>query len=67
MKVDTMRLIDRLAGVPLCAVATVLVRLWEAVRRRSARPQRRILFVELSEMGTTILAQPAMRKARVRG
>ena len=27
---------------------------------------RRILFVELSEMGTTILAQPAMRKARER-
>lgn len=67
MKVDTMRRIDRLAGVPLCAVATVLVRLWEAVRRRSARPLRRILFVELSEMGTTILAQPAMRKARERG
>src|SRR6516162_2021655 len=31
---------------------------------RSPRPVRRILFVELSEMGTTILAEPAMRKAR---
>jgi ADP-heptose:LPS heptosyltransferase len=64
MKIDTMRRIDRLAGVPLCAVATVLVRLRERLRRRRTRPVRRILFVELSEMGTTVLADPAMRKAR---
>ena len=37
---------------------------WEWLRRRPARPLRRILFVELSEMGTTVLAQPAMRRAR---
>jgi ADP-heptose:LPS heptosyltransferase len=67
MKVDTMRRIDRLAGVPLCALATALLRASEWLRRRPARPVRRILFVELSEMGTTILAQPAMRKARARG
>jgi ADP-heptose:LPS heptosyltransferase len=67
MNVDTMRRIDRLAGVPLCAIATALVRMWEWMRGRPARPMRRILFVELSEMGTTILAQPAMRKARERG
>jgi ADP-heptose:LPS heptosyltransferase len=66
MKVDTIRRIDRMAGVPLCAIATVLVRTVEWIRRRPARPVRRILFVELSEMGTTILAQPAMRKARAR-
>lgn len=65
MKIDTMRRIDRLAGVPLCAIATLLVRGWEWIRR-PARPVRRILFIELSEMGTTILAQPAMRKARTR-
>lgn len=64
MNVDTMRRIDRQAGVPLCALATVLVWLAGALRRRAARPLRRILFVELSEMGTTVLAQPAMRRAR---
>ena len=63
MNVDTMRRIDRMAGVPLCAVATVVV--WcAALFRRGTRPVKRILFVELSEMGTTILADPAMRKAR---
>ena len=64
MNVDTMRRIDHWAGVPLCAVATLLVRLRDALRPRTPRPMRRILFVELSEMGTTILAEPAMRKAR---
>jgi ADP-heptose:LPS heptosyltransferase len=63
MKVDTMRRIDRLAGVPLCAVATVLVWIASLFRRKPGRV-RRILMIELSEMGTTILAAPAMTKAR---
>jgi ADP-heptose:LPS heptosyltransferase len=64
MKIDTMRRIDRLAGVPLCAVATLLLSVAGWFRRAGARPLRRILFIELSEMGTTVLADPAMRKAR---
>ncbi len=64
MKVDTMRWIDRHVGVPLCALSTVLLWIWQHIVPRSARPVRRVLFVELSEMGTTVLAQPAMRKAR---
>jgi ADP-heptose:LPS heptosyltransferase len=64
MKIDTMRRIDRLAGIPLCAVATALAWLADRLGARAAGPPRRILFVELSEMGTTVLAEPAMRKAR---
>ncbi len=64
MNIDTMRRIDRLAGMPLCAVATLLVRIRDWLRARSVRPVRRILFIELSEMGSTVLASPAMRKAR---
>jgi ADP-heptose:LPS heptosyltransferase len=64
MNVDTMRRIDHWLGVPLCAAATLLVRMRDWFRPRAAGPVRRILFVELSEMGTTILAEPAMRKAR---
>ena len=64
MKIDTMRRIDRRAGVPLCAAATALLRLWAWLRPKPARPLRRILFIELSEMGSTVLAEPAMRKAR---
>ena len=64
MNIDTMRRIDRLAGVPLCAIATLLIRLRDWLHARTVRPVRRVLFVELSEMGSTVLASPAMRKAR---
>jgi ADP-heptose:LPS heptosyltransferase len=66
LSVDSMRRIDRWAGVPLCALATALLEVWWWLRPIQPRPVRRILFVELSEMGSTILADPAMRKARAR-
>ncbi|MEJ2061335.1 MAG: glycosyltransferase family 9 protein [Gammaproteobacteria bacterium] len=63
MKVDTMRRIDYLAGIPLCWLATWLVRLLDLFSARGAdRPIRRALFVELSEMGSAVLVDPAMRK-----
>jgi len=64
INIDTMRRIDHVAGVPLCFLATIILKLWWLARRRPPRPIQRILFVELSEMGSTILADPAMRKAR---
>jgi ADP-heptose:LPS heptosyltransferase len=65
ISVDAMRRIDYLAGVPLCILGSFLLKL-TAFLRRSPRPVRRILFIELSEMGSTILATPAMRQARER-
>jgi ADP-heptose:LPS heptosyltransferase len=62
--VDSMRRIDRMVGVPLCALATFFLSIWWRVRRTPPRPMRKILFIELSEMGSVILADPAMRKAR---
>jgi len=63
MKVDRMRAIDRWAGIPLCFLMTALLGPFK--RRRGPGPApKRILFIELSEMGSTILADPAMRKAR---
>src|SRR5262245_58782402 len=59
-----MRAIDYWVGVPCCFVLTVLTRLFGA--RRPAGAPRKLLFIELSEMGTAILADPAMRKARDR-
>ena len=66
LNVDSMRRIDRLAGVPLCALATALLEIWWWLRPIRPLPVRRVLFIELSEMGSTILADPAMRKARAR-
>jgi ADP-heptose:LPS heptosyltransferase len=62
MKVDTMRRIDRWVGIPLCFLLTLLSPFF--LRRAEGAKPRRILFIELSEMGSTILADPAMRKAK---
>ena len=66
INVDTMRRIDRWAGVPLCALATIMLKLWWRLRPNAPRPVCRVLFIELSEMGSTLLADPAMRKTRDR-
>src|ERR1044072_4055625 len=63
MKITTMRWIDRYVGVVACAIATPLVRLWHWGFVRTPRTAARVLFIELSEMGSTFLADPAMRKA----
>lgn len=57
-----MRAIDYWFGVPLCFLLTLVT--WPFLRRTppSSAPKR-ILFIELSEMGSAILADPAMRKA----
>jgi len=58
---NRMRAIDYWLGVPLCFLLTVLT---APFRRAWTRPApRRVLFIELSEMGSTILADPAMRLA----
>lgn len=61
-----MRWVDRWVGVPLCALATVLLKIWWWLRPAPSQPIRRFLLIELSEMGSTILADPAMRKARTK-
>lgn len=69
LRVDTMRKVDRMAGIPLCALATPIVKLadkFRTTRSKIARP-RRILFIELSEMGSAILVDPAMRAAMAQG
>lgn len=70
LSVDTMRTIDRLVGVPLCAVISPFVALFDriqtAVRGAPATP-RKLLFIELSEMGSAIIVDPAMRQAQARG
>ncbi len=65
MKVDTMRKVDYFAGVPLCFAATIIRKLFRLFLspRTDSRP-RNILLIELSEMGSTILADPAMQKLK---
>ncbi|MCI5146763.1 MAG: glycosyltransferase family 9 protein, partial [Candidatus Electrothrix sp. AR3] len=64
MKVDTMRMIDRSVGVPLTFLLTLIIRLKEKVLPPKPIRAKNILFIELSEMCSTILADPALRKAK---
>ncbi len=68
MKLSTQRWIDRYLGIPATAVLTGLVRLREGFRGRTSLRQRprRVLFIELSEMGSTILASGAIRHLQER-
>ncbi len=66
MRLNTMRTLDRWLGIPLCFLSSCLLRifaLWRRGRAVVASP-RRVLFLELSEMGSTVIAQPAMRQVR---
>ena len=70
ISVNTMRAIDHWVGVPLCAIASPLVALIDGIKNIfSSGPQtpKKLLFIELSEMGSAILVDPAMRNARARG
>jgi ADP-heptose:LPS heptosyltransferase len=64
--IDRMRWIDRRVGVALCALATIVVKVWSFLRPRLPGSIRRVLFIELSEIGSTVLADPAIRKVRDR-
>lgn len=63
MKVDTMRKVDFYLGVPLSFIATFIVKFFNFFKKKSTIVKK-IVFIELSEMGSTILADPAMRKIR---
>jgi ADP-heptose:LPS heptosyltransferase len=62
MKVDTMRRIDYYVGVPLCFLGSILNKLALLASKQNMKAPRNILFIELSEMGSAILVDPAMRK-----
>lgn len=67
MKVDTMRRIDHLAGVPLCFLVTLLTKFLSVFSFRKMPTVKNVLLIELSEMGSAILVDPAMRKLKDKG
>lgn len=67
MKVDTMRKVDYYAGIPLCFLVSVTQKLWQIFSFRESTKPKKVLLVELSEMGSAILVDPAMRKLQQNG
>ncbi|MDT8317698.1 MAG: glycosyltransferase family 9 protein [bacterium] len=64
MKVDTMRDIDYYAGVPLCFLATIVIKAKELIFGSKKASVKKVLLIELSEMGSAILVDPAMEKIK---
>jgi ADP-heptose:LPS heptosyltransferase len=62
MKLRTMRAVDYWIGIPLCFLCTQVVRLLGA--RKGPEKPHKVLFIELSEMGSTVIANPALQKAK---
>ena len=67
MSTDTMRWLDRWLGVPLCFLLSLGAR-WRSRRASvvSALP-RRVLCIQLAEMGSLVLAAPAVHWLQARG
>ena len=65
MQVDRMRKVDRWVGIPLCFVFTCFEYLTRPFKRRQKRqdPQK-IMFIELSEMGSIVLAYSLFKKTQ---
>jgi ADP-heptose:LPS heptosyltransferase len=70
ISVNTMRAIDHWVGVPLCAIVSPFVAFIDGIKNvfhRGPETPKKLLFIELSEMGSAILVDPAMRNAQARG
>lgn len=65
MNVDLMRQVDYWAGVPLSFLSTYLLKPLFALQK--PKKPSKVLLIELSEMGSTILCDPAMQKLKQNG
>lgn len=67
MNVDTLRLLDRFIGVPLCWFSTLARSLARLVQPEKTLPApHKVLIIKLSEMGSTVLAYPALAELKKR-
>ena len=69
MKINTMRLIDKYVGIPLTFLVSSLINFYELIKGKNPKNPdiSKTLFIELSEMGSAIIADPAMRKLQKNG
>ncbi len=61
--ISTLQRTDRWVGAPLCAILTILRRIFESAGPPGPRQVQRILFVKFAEQGSTVLAYAAIRRA----
>jgi ADP-heptose:LPS heptosyltransferase len=59
-----MRAVDYWVGVPLCFLGSIVKKTFSWLPSRRVNTPSNLLLVELSEMGSTILVDPAMQKLK---
>jgi len=67
MEPNTMRKIDYWIGIPLCFIVTILYKFQRLLGLKNPRCKedpKNILFIELAEMGSTVLAYPAIKRLK---
>ena len=69
MHPDTMRLIDRWAGIPLCLITSIFSWFKSALKTKSDNCSNEdspeiIVFIGLAEIGALVVAYPAIQEAR---
>lgn len=65
MNVDGLRIADKILGLPVCWVLTALRYLSKPfIRSSRLSPIEKILIIKLSEMGSTVLAYPAIMELK---
>jgi ADP-heptose:LPS heptosyltransferase len=64
VNIDTMRNIDYWVGVPATFVLSIALKIKQTFLPIKSKQPKNILLIELSEMGSTILADPFMQKLK---
>jgi len=67
MQIDTLRFLDRYVGIPLCWIFTQARRLGAFLEKeKTISLPHKVLIIKLSEMGSTVLAYPAVAELKKR-
>ena len=64
---DIMRKVDYWAGIPLCFILSVWYKLQRLIGLKNPKyneKPKNILLIELAEMGSTVIAYPAVKKLK---
>ena len=67
MLVDTLRRMDRYVGIPLCSLLSLARRVHSLISAKQILPKpHKVLIIKLSEMGSSVLAYPALAELKNR-
>ncbi len=66
MRVRLTQIIDYWIGAPLCAIFSILQFMRRLIGKDRPCEPRKILFIEISEMGSAVIAYSALMKARAK-